>query len=52
MAPVVVKQADVNGGQSAAEDRLFFRTITVFDVSQTEPRSRPASQPAAARTRR
>src|SRR4051812_18789723 len=35
LAPVPVKQAD--NGEENAEERIFFRTVAVFDVSQTEP---------------
>jgi N-terminal domain of anti-restriction factor ArdC len=36
LAPVAVKQRDEDGEQ-AGEKRIFFRTVPVFDVSQTDP---------------
>src|SRR5215217_723846 len=36
LAPLTVKQLD-EGGQETSERRIFFRTVRVFDVSQTEP---------------
>src|SRR3954447_25308329 len=36
LAPVAVKQLDEHGDESG-EKRIFFRTVSVFDVSQTDP---------------
>src|SRR5215208_7251576 len=36
LAPVAVKQRD-DDGEQAGEKRIFFRTVPVFDVSQTDP---------------
>src|ERR687897_1489267 len=36
LAPVAVKQRD-DGGEETGEKRIFFRTVPVFDVSQTDP---------------
>src|SRR4051794_6323241 len=36
LAPVAVKQLDEHG-EDAGEQRIFFRTVSVFDVPQTEP---------------
>jgi hypothetical protein len=36
LAPVAVKQREEDGEQ-AGEKRIFFRTVPVFDVSQTDP---------------
>jgi N-terminal domain of anti-restriction factor ArdC len=36
LAPVAVKQRDDDGDQTG-EKRIFFRTVPVFDVSQTDP---------------
>ena len=36
LAPVAVKQRDEDGEQTG-EKRIFFRTVPVFDVSQTDP---------------
>jgi hypothetical protein len=36
LAPVTVKQLDAEG-EEAGETRIFFRSVSVFDVSQTEP---------------
>ena len=36
LAPVAVKQRDDNG-EETSEKRIFFRTVPVFDVSQTDP---------------
>ena len=42
LAPVTVKQRDEHG-HDADEQKVFFRTVAVFDVSQTEPL--PGKQP-------
>jgi hypothetical protein len=36
LAPVTVKQRDVNG-EETGEKKVFFRTVPVFDVSMTDP---------------
>jgi hypothetical protein len=36
LGPVVVKQRD-DDGEETGEKRIFFRTVAVFDVSQTDP---------------
>jgi N-terminal domain of anti-restriction factor ArdC len=36
LGPVAVKQRD-DDGQETGEKRIFFRTVPVFDVSQTDP---------------
>ena len=36
LAPVAVKQRD-DDGEETGEKRIFFRTVPVFDVSQTDP---------------
>jgi hypothetical protein len=50
LAPVTVKQRDVNGEETG--EKVFFRTVPVFDVSMTDPlpgkepvRLAPPSQP-------
>jgi hypothetical protein len=42
LAPVIVKQRDEHG-EDTGEKKVFFRTVPVFDVSQTEPL--PGKQP-------
>src|SRR5215217_982777 len=44
LAPVTVKQLD-DDGDDAGERRIFFRTVAVFDVSQTEPL--PGTEPVS-----
>ena len=44
LAPVAVKQRD-DDGEQAGEKRIFFRTVPVFDVSQTDPL--PGTEPVA-----
>jgi hypothetical protein len=46
LAPVAVKERDANG-EETGEKRIFFRTVPVFDVSQTEPL--PGTEPVPLR---
>jgi len=44
LGPVAVKQRD-DDGEETGEKRIFFRTVPVFDVSQTDPL--PGTEPVA-----